>query len=176
MRNYTLIHTALFAEAKPIIECFKLQCLQTKPYRIYLKNDIVLVVSGMGKEKTSLHVKDIFEKYTIKKAINIGIAGCKDESIDIGSLVCTTHKFENILFESLSCVDTPCEDREKLFTTLVDMESEPFLHVSKKFLHVKDIYIFKIVSDHLSATIPKKQFVWEIMEKNLESIKTTIKF
>jgi purine nucleoside permease len=169
MNKKTLIHTAFFAEAKPIIEHLKLQCTQSKPYKMYQRDDIVLIVSGMG-AKNTLHVRDIFETYEIKKAINIGIAGCVNTSIEIGSLVCTTHQFDAMLFETISSVDTPCEDKDNLTTTLVDMESETFLHASKEFLHVEDIYIFKIVSDHLDSTIPKKEFVWEIIGKNVKSI------
>lgn len=169
MNKKTLIHTAFFAEAKPIIEHLKLQCTQSKPYKIYQKDDIILIVSGMG-AKNTLHVKKIFETYEIRKAINIGIAGCVNASTPIGSLVCTTHQFDDVAFETISSVAKPCEDKEKLTTTLVDMEAETFLHVSKEFLHVEDIYIFKIVSDHLDATIPKKEFVWEIIGKHAKSI------
>jgi len=169
MNKKTLIHTAFFAEAKPIIESLKLQCTQRKPCKVYQKDGIVLVVSGMG-AKNTLHVKELFETYDIKKAVNIGIAGCKDTSMEIGSLVCTTHQRDGMYFESISSLDAPCSDKEKLSTVLVDMESETFLHVSKKFLDKSDIYIFKIVSDHLDTTIPKKEFVWNIIEKNLKKI------
>jgi len=174
MKNYILIHTALFAEAKPIIEHFKLQCLQTKPYRIYLKDNILLMVSGMGKEKTSLHVKDIFQTYSINRAINIGIAGCKNKDIEIGSLFCTNHKLDFINYANLTTVDEPLNDKSNLKTTLVDMEAGSFISTCKEFLDIKDIYILKVVSDHLSTTIPKKEFVWKIIEKNLKSISKVV--
>jgi nucleoside phosphorylase len=169
MQKITLIHTALFPEAKPIIECLKLQCIQTKPYKIYQRDDIVLIVSGMGCEK-ALHVEDVFKRYEVKKAINIGIAGCKDKDIEIGTLICTTHDIAGMRRENLTSVDAPCSDRTLLRTTLADMEAETFLHVAQQHLHVEDIYIFKIVSDYLDTTIPKKEFVWKIIEKNLSSI------
>jgi nucleoside phosphorylase len=170
MKQYILIHTALFAEAKPIIEHFKLQCIQTKPYKLYAKENIVLVISGMGKEKTALHVEDVFQKYSIDKAINIGIAGCKDKDIQIGSLFCTNHKLDFINYASLTTVEKPLEDKNKLNTTLVDMEAESFMSTCKEFLDIKDIYILKVVSDHLDTTIPKKEFVWEIVQRNLPSL------
>jgi len=88
MNPKILIHTALLCEAKPIIEHFKMKCLQKKPYRIYHKNDILLIISGIG-AKNSLLAKEIFEQNHIKKAVNIGIAGCKDESVPIGTIFCT---------------------------------------------------------------------------------------
>ena len=157
-------------EAKPLIEYFKFQCIQTKPYKIYQKANIVLVVCGMGKENT-LHVREIFEQYEISKAINIGIAGCKDKNIEIGSLFCTNQKLNFIKHESLTTVNEPLDDEKSLNTTLVDMEAEYFISTCKEFLDIKDIYILKVVSDHLDTTIPKKEFVWKIIEKNLTSVK-----
>jgi len=168
MNPKTLIHTALFCEAKPIIKHFKMQCLQTKPYRIYHKNDILLMVSGMGAKK-ALHVEDIFKLYPIKQAINIGIAGCKDKNIPIGSLFCTNHRLEDICYATLSCVDEPIDDKEQLTSMLVDMESKSFLHVGKLYLRGENIFVFKVVSDYLDKTIPSKEFVENLIKNSIKS-------
>jgi len=168
MNPRTLIHTALFCEAKPIIEHFKMQCLYKKPYRIYHKNDILLIVSGMGIKK-ALHVKDIFENYHIKKAINIGVAGCKDENIPIGSLFCTNQHLEDIGYATLSCVNEPLDNKEKLSSMLVDMESKSFLHVSGQYLKDENIFVFKVVSDYLDKTIPSKEFVENLIKNTIKS-------
>ncbi len=164
----TLIHTALFCEAKPIIEHFKMQCLQTKPYRIYHKNDMLLMVSGMGSEK-ALHIEDIFEINHIKQAINVGIAGCKDKDVAIGSLFCTNHRLEDMCYATLSCVDEPLYDKEQLSSILVDMESKSFLHVSKQYLNDENIFVFKVVSDYLDKTIPSKEFVENLIKNTIKS-------
>jgi len=173
LKNLILIHVALKQEANPLIEYFKLQCIQTKPYKIYQKANIILVVCGMGKENT-LYVREIFEKYEIGKAINIGIAGCKDKNIEIGSLFCTNQKLNFIKHESLTTVNEPLDDEKSLNTTLVDMEAQIFISICKEFLDIKDIYILKVVSDHLNTTIPKKEFVWKIIEKNLNNINKVV--
>ena len=173
MKKFILIHVALKHEAKPIIEQFRLQCVQTKPFKVYKKDDIVLAVCGMGKQNT-LRLKEVYKDYALKKAINIGIAGCKDKSIEIGSMFCTNHKLEHIDYATLTTVNEPLENSADLKTTLVDMEAESFISVCKEFLDIKDIYILKIVSDHLDTTIPKKEFVWKIIEKNLTSISTIV--
>ncbi len=72
-----LVHTALFAEAKPIIEYLKLKFITKKPFRVYKSKNVILVVTGMG-DKTFL-LKEIFKDYQIDRAINIGIVGCKDK-------------------------------------------------------------------------------------------------
>jgi purine-nucleoside phosphorylase len=172
--NHIFIHSAFFAEAKTIIEFYKLQCIQTKPYKIYHKEHIILIITGIGKEKTSLYVNDILNKYDIVKAINIGIAGCKDKNIEIGSLFCTNHKLSFVDYADITTVDEPLDNSENLKTTLVDMEAEYFISTCKEFLDIKDIYILKVVSDHLNTTIPKKEFVWKIIEKNLKSISKVV--
>ena len=169
MKKMILIHTALKHEAKPIIEYFKLQCIETKPYKVYNKDNIVLIVTGMG-AKNTLHVESIFGKYDIQKAINIGIAGCKDKSVDIGSIFCTNKQLDSIAHATITTVDLPLSSSENLKTTLVDMEANIFIDICQKFLHIDDIYVLKIVSDYLDTTIPKKEFIWKIIEKNLKNI------
>lgn len=164
-----LVHTALKQEAKPIIEYFKLRCVQTKPYKIYCNDILILIIAGMGAQNTH-KITDIFERYTITKAISIGIAGCKDNSVKIGSLFCTTHHFANIAFADITLVDVPLDNPQNLDTMLVDMEAQTFLQDSCEFLNPQNIYIFKIISDHLDTTIPKKEFVWKIIKQNLKSI------
>ena len=173
MKHKTLVHVALKHEAKPIIEHFRLQCIQTKPFKIYEKDDIILAICGIGRQNT-LHVKEVFKNYKIEKAINIGIAGCKDKTVKIGSIFCTTHQIEDIEYTTLTTVDEPLDNCENLKTTLVDMEAESFISTCKEFLDIKDIYILKVVSDHLDTSIPKKEFVWKIIEQNLKSISRVV--
>lgn len=171
MKNVeTLIHCALLAEAKPIIGHFKLKKLQQNTY---VNKDILLVVSGMGLENTKQVLGAILQEYSFKKAINIGIAGCIDKNLSIGSLFCTNKKLEDIPFETLTSFEKPVTCKEDVKSTLVDMEAEAFLHVSS--LHVKDIYVFKVVSDYLSDKIPTKAFVNSLIQKNIKRIEKYVK-
>ncbi len=122
----------------------------------------------MGAEKTTLHVENIFERYKIKRAINIGIAGCREKSIEIGSIFCTNHKLSDMDFLALSSHDKPVDDESGLVTTLVDMEAESFLKICKKEMEDENIFVFKVVSDYLSATIPKKEFVESLIGKSIK--------
>ncbi len=169
MFKKVLIHSAFFHEAKAIIEHFRLKCTQKKPYKIYENDDIILCILGIG-AKNTLRLDVLFQKYDIKRVINLGITGCSDPFIAIGSLFCTTHQLDFIKNESLSCQDEAISNKYGVKTTLVDMESAPFLAITKKYLKPEDIYILKVVSDHLDTKIPKKEFVWEIMKKNLNAI------
>lgn len=165
-----LIHTALFAEAKAFVDHFKLTCTQSKPHKIYQNDSIVLCVTGIGKQKSE-QIEEIFLKYPIKKAFNIGIAGCKDKTIPLGTLFCTTHNLADVPRASISSVDMALDNAKKLSTLLVDMEAETFVSISEGHLPLDDILVMKIVSDHLDTTIPKKEFVWKIIDKNFSTIK-----
>ena len=164
----TLIHTALFSEARPVIDFLQLKQYDTKPFKIFKNKNVVLIVSGVGGKNTINALELIFSKYKIEKAINIGIAGCKDKNIEIGTLFCTNQNIKNIPYATLTTTHTPVTDYSLLTTALVDMEADYFIKVAKKFLTDDDTYIFKIVSDHLDATIPKKEFVNNLIRNSIE--------
>ncbi len=167
----TFIHTALLSEAQSLINFLKLKQDFTienlpKDNKLFFDKDnkYILVVSGMGKENTNKALDFIYKNYDIKKAINIGIAGCSDSSIKIGTFFCVNRLLPNINFAPITTVDKALESDEELESILVDMEAKYFLEKSKE--HTKDVYSFKVVSDYLDATISKKSFVIELIEKN----------
>jgi hypothetical protein len=168
----TLIHTALLSEAQAIVERYNLQLIQKNP-RVYKNHKIVLVVAGIGKENTFKNLPFAFKEYEIDKVLNIGIVGCSDENIEIGELFCTNKELDNIKTMKLETRDSPQVDNidTKL---LFDMEAKYFKEVVSKNLDEKDVYIFKVVSDHLDDTIPKKDFVKKLIADRLEEIESWI--
>jgi len=159
----TLIHTALLSEAQIFIEKYKLQKVNSFP-KIYANENIVVIIGGIGKENTFNSLAYIFKNYTILKAFNIGIAGCGDSTIEIGELFCTNKELEDIKSMNCKTVNTQQLPASNLvFNTLYDMEASYFLEVVNRYLMTKDIYIFKIVSDHLDNNIPKKEFVKKLI-------------
>ena len=172
----TLIYTALLSEAQPLINFLKLKQdlnVQQLPQNSKLFKDkddkYLLIVSGIGRENCLNSLNYIYENFEISKAINMGIAGCSDSSIKIGTLFCTNRFLPNINFAPITTVDNPLDSDENLETLLVDMEAKYFLDISKKYC--KDIYCFKIVSDYLEVQIPKKAFVIELIEKSKDKWK-----
>ncbi len=166
----TLIHCALLSEAQAIIELLKLQrevSIQDLPkgVKLFISENYLLIVSSIGKDNTKNALEFVFQNYAIKKAINIGIAGCCDSSIKIGTLFSTNRLLPHINFASITTVDEPLDSDENLQTLLVDMEAKYFKTLASKYCD--DIYIFKIVSDYLDCSIPKKAFVIEIVRNSL---------
>lgn len=163
-----LIHTALIHEAKPLIHYFDLvQNKLYEPLKLFENEKYILVVSGMGRKNTQKTLPFLYEKYNIQKAINIGIAGCKDRNIKLGTLCCINHDFEQIEHATITTVDKPLADESVLETQLVDMEADMFLEISRKHLKENNIFVFKIISDYLDITIPDKSFVYNSIKKSI---------
>ncbi len=156
----TLIHTALLCEAMPIIQRLKLKKISKN---FYQKDKIYLLVSGIGEKNTKRVLNDFLYAHEVKKAINIGIAGCGDKNIAIGDIFCINKTLPNIPSCSLTSVKKPTD---KIDTTLVDMEAKFFSEICKKY--EIEYIIFKVVSDYLDDTIPKKEFVSSLIQKSLD--------
>ena len=165
MKIKTLIHTALVAEAKPIIGHFGLVCHEKQPYNLYVGEDIVLIASGMGSQHTQKALKYALKLYSPQKAINIGIAGCTNQAIPKGTLFCTTHSLFDIPFTSLNSHHEKADKHALITSTLVDMEAQTFLEMIPEGI---EKYVFKIVSDHLEPTIPSKADVSAWITKSIK--------
>jgi len=166
----TLLHTALLSEAQIFIEKYKLSKVNSSP-KVYTNENIIVVISGIGKENTYNALQYIFDNYTISKAINIGVSGCSDITMNIGELFCTNRELQDINTIGCKTVDTPqLPDSSVKENSLYDMEASYFLEIVKQYLDEKDIYIFKIVSDHLDSTIPKKDFIKKLIFNNFNKI------
>jgi len=157
-----LIHTALLCEAQCFIEYYKLKKISSK---IYTNDKIVLLVSGIGKQNTITELENIFLKYDITKAINIGIAGCNDTKVPIGSLYCTNHCLDEISYLPLVTKDEITTISFASEPTLYDMEAKYFESIVNNKLSKNVIFIFKIVSDYLSSEKLAKDFIKNIIAK-----------
>jgi hypothetical protein len=164
----TLICCAFLVEAKPLIGALKLQKIAPN---IYENDSTLLVICGIGFENTRQTLSEIFRSYSFEKALNVGIAGCSDKTIPLGSLFCTTHELESIEKTTLKSYEKPVTCKEDVRTTLVDMEADIFMQECEKYLKKENIYIFKVVSDYLESTIPSKSFVNSLIQKNIKKVK-----
>ncbi len=162
------ISCALQSEAQAIIEFYKLKKSNSNP-KIYQNETIVLLIMGIGKENTITKLEYMFKNYEISKAINIGIAGCNDSSIKIGELFCTNKILNDIKYLQLKTVDKPQIVSSIINPTLYDMEGKYFLEISSKYLAEENIYIFKIVSDHLDDKILAKDYIKSLVYKHIKS-------
>ncbi|MEA3553757.1 MAG: hypothetical protein U9R39_05080 [Campylobacterota bacterium] len=159
----TLIHTALLCEAQTFIEILKLKKTNSIP-KIYSNEKYIVLIGGIGRENTLNSLEYVFKNYKILKAINIGIAGVSDSSIKIGELFCSNHMLQDIKWLPLKTVDKPQIENNNDKEYLYDMEGQYFLDICHNYLDKKDIFIFKVVSDHLSDDILAKDFIKKLIK------------
>ena len=168
----TLIHTALLCEAQTFIEEYKLKKVNSK---IYKNDNLIVLISGIGKENIMSSLDYMFLNYNIDKAFNIGIAGVNNISINIGDIFCTNHKLTDIKYLDLITVDkaqTNLNTNDN--TVLYDMEAKYFEKIALSYLNKGNIFIFKIVSDHVNSEILKKDYIKLLIIKNLKVLKEYI--
>lgn len=166
-----LIVTAFDAEARPLIDHFRLRRQADHGFPVYAGGDVWLVVSGPGRinaaaATTHLHARAGFP--WDNTWINTGIAGHPELPRGEARLA---HKItEKISGKSwypalvtgspwrsapLLTVDQP--DREYASGDLVDMEASAFMETALRFSSGELVHVLKIVSDNREspAVIPK---------------------
>ncbi len=159
-----LIHTALLCEAQTFIEFYKLKKINSTP-KIYANDEIIICISGIKAKNTRSSLDYVYSNYNVTKAFTIGLAGCNNINIKIGNLYCTNQRIKEIETLPLITSDTVVTSSNALATSLYDMEAKYFFEESQKHLNDKDIYIFKIVSDHLNSQMLKKDFIKNLISK-----------
>jgi hypothetical protein len=182
LKIHTLIHTALVAEAKPIIGHFKLTCKEKQPFNLYVNDDIALIVSGMGSKNTHAALAYALSLYEPCVAINIGIAGCSDTAVDKGTLFCTTHEGLDIPFATCSSHENPIEGIDvscsldtvvhdgspETLPLIVPSERKCFAQTSS---HANVITLVDMEADTFLQTLPKtvETYVFKVVSDHLET-------
>jgi len=177
-------------EARAIINEFKLQKIQNETYKIYANNNTTLIVTNIGiknaKKATSYIIKYLGAE-NISHFYNIGIAGCVDKNIKIGSMFFINkiiHKEipihinnKNIASHfnqcSISSFLNPVMQiqAKDIKSKLVDMEAIGFFEIVSKQTPKSNKYIIKIVSDYLlENNVFDKNIVIDLIEKNIKDI------
>ena len=151
-----LLHFALLSEAQYFIEKLKLKKFSSNP-KIYKNNDFLVLIGGVGYSSQN-SLEYVFNNFLFDKAYNIGVAGSLDKSLNIGDLICLTHKFDGIIYKNF-------ED-----SNILDMERKIFFNLSKKYIKKDKIYIFKIISDYNEVDSLNKEFVKQLIIKNYKNL------
>jgi succinylglutamate desuccinylase len=159
-------------EARVYIQKLKLSQIDAN---IYANKDTVLTVTAMGKESVD-KLRETFRRYppSIDSVfINFGIAGCSDENIPKGTVFCvgTLHYNDETitLKNGVQCRSFTAVQSQKFDGFLCDMESFFLVKAALKHIKIENIYVYKVVSDHLKdAKIPTKQELNNWIEKVYE--------
>ena len=159
------IVVALSAEARPLIDHFKLKALDGHPYRLYVGEDIHLIISGVGKVASAAAVAYLRARLgpTSVAWLNIGIAG--HTQAEVGTIT-MAHKVLDVgsgksyypVFagppscstDLLYTVDKPESD----YGTggAYDMEASGFCDTALRFASAELVHCLKIISDNPNSS------------------------
>lgn len=161
-----LITTALRAEARPIIDGLGLKGINT-PFDVYLNDDCILIITGVGSIKSATGVGWAFGNYAnITGAVNIGTAG--GNLIEVGKTVIANavelHRqnyvqIPDILYHhelsEYKCVtsDNVVKNVDECEPAVYDMEAYGFMSAAGNFLTNDKIAVLKVVSDDINNNI-----------------------
>lgn len=171
--------TALDAEARVLVDYYRLKRDTSLPYTLYKNDEIVLLVSGMGKSNAMMAVSALLGWRIPKEKdvlLNIGICGAPStygigEALLIHQILEGDRRYyPDILYthslreSSLICVDVPQSIPQD---HPVDMESSAIFQAASRFFKLHQMAFIKIVSDHFTPERVTKEGVIELVRSNI---------
>lgn len=176
------ILTALKPEAQAFVDKFRLKKQRLQNFTLFTNEEIILIVSGLGVVNAKLASEVLLENFSIKendKFLNIGICGAKrgfeiGELLKIGSINYgdKTYILDAKAKHSLTCLDAAASDETY---EIVDMESFGFYDTLKSKVDMKNIYVFKVVSDNFEPHIVTKDTTKSLIFKEITNILKEVK-
>lgn len=181
------IVTALKPEAQAFVDKYRLQKSRLGDFTIFTNQDIILIVSGLGVKNAMFATQTLINHFDITDDdiyINVGICAASDK-YKIGELIeVDTIKYHSQKFKIndnnktvLECFD---EEANEAKYEIVDMESYGFYDAVIHSPAIKNIFVFKVVSDHFEPqTVMKettKSLIFNVIDDINERIKTKVGF
>ena len=180
------IVAALSAEARPIVEEYRLKRVHSLPFTLFENEEIKLIISGMGILNAMMATSALLGHCPPNEndlLVNIGICAAP-KNFEIGEAL-LIHKinykehsyFPDILFEhqlkesDILSVDEPVEND---LQTPVDMESYGVYKAASRFFRTHQILFFKIVSDHFEPQCVTKELAQELISKNMPDLEQVL--
>ncbi|NPA03421.1 MAG: hypothetical protein GXO61_01005 [Epsilonproteobacteria bacterium] len=172
LKKMKLLVTATKIEALPFIRAYKLERFNSKPFSIYGKEEIFLLITGIGKIKAATALSHAVTTLKPKKLVNIGYAAGEGRGklYEIKKVIDFDTQKVFHLRAKTSFLPAVCttfsKPVKKPISTLADMEASALVEVAN--LYKKPIQIFKIVSDRFE---PQSFIRSELLiEKQLASL------
>ncbi len=78
---------ATMLEAEPFMQGLGLERVEEKPFPVYGKDSLVLVISGIGKANAAMAALFIIMKYNVEIIYNLGAAGALRPGMSVGDIV-----------------------------------------------------------------------------------------
>ncbi|MCX6052253.1 MAG: hypothetical protein NTZ60_07030 [Campylobacterales bacterium] len=177
----TYIVVALKPEAQAFVEKYKLQKSSLGTFTTFISKNIILIISGLGVKNAMFATQTLINHFDITDEdiyINVGICGA-DKKYKIGSLIeIGAIEYENkiyLLHQELPAILT-CRDEEQKEAKyeIVDMESFGFYEAVIHSPAIKNIFIFKVVSDHFEPEKVTKEGTKSLIFNAIDVINSLI--
>jgi len=174
--------TALYNEAKPLLEQWSFKRDKSLPYRLYYNDRMYLLVTQIGMENATEAVQSMIRHIPPKEydiLINVGLCAApeihplgsalyvhsiyyKDKTIKLPGKYNAT-----LPSVSLRTVDLPVSIPQDY---AVDMEAYAIYKVAHPFFHTGNIIFFKIVSDHFKPELVDKKRAIDLIRQNMPKL------
>lgn len=161
---------ATMVEAKPFVTGMSLAQTEKKPFAVFKKNNLMLIISGIGKANAAMAAGYICQLFNPSLVCNLGAAGATDSNYPLGEVLQIKTIFEYdrpefktgkphihmpdtikgfktaVLATSDKVVIEPDHRKEVSFHAgLVDMEGASVVQACRRF--ETKCFVFKFVSD-----------------------------
>ncbi len=178
--------TALDAEARPLIEHYRLKRDLSLPYTLYTNREILLLVTQPGKINAMMATSAVLGWRKPKNGdilINVGICGAPPaygigEPLLIHQISDGERRYyPDILYphalreSSLLCLDNPADAP---CDVPVDMESSGLFAAATRFFQVHRLAFLKIVSDHCNPSAVTKEGVMALVRSRIPELEHLI--
>jgi purine-nucleoside phosphorylase len=176
------IITALKPEAQAFIEKYKLQKSKLGDFRVFTNNLITLIVSGLGVQNATLATQTLINHFDITDEdiyINVGICAASQkykigELIEIDAICYNnqTYIINEKHLKTIECLDAEAHDEKY---EIADMESFGFYDAVVHSPAIKNIFMFKVVSDHFEPHKVSKDGTKSLIFNAIDVINSLIK-
>ena len=177
---------AFEAEARALIDSYKLVKKQTSPFALFENSEIRLIISLMGPEKAASASQYLISTFLPKaddSFLNLGICAAQSQ-YPIGELLqieiltdgksCFTIETLDSGIKTVSCYSSDKAMHTAVETDIAEMEAMTLYEKMSSSFNAKNISFLKVVSDHFKPFKPDKQFVIDLIRNNLKPIKEHI--
>lgn len=186
-----VIHTALMAEAKPLVEYFGLKREdKSTVFSIYCSSKLVLIVSGVGAQNTIAavaYVAGLFRQPGVDAWLNVGIAGHATMAIGAGAYVVkATRASDGQVWYPPQIAEMPGQPLELVTVdqmlsgypevAAVDMEAAEFINMASRFTAAELVQSYKIISDNEGAPVDiiSAKSCRALISQHLQAVETAI--
>jgi len=178
-----VIACALQCEAQAFIDFYKMKSVTNHTFKVFQKDDITLVISGIGKLNMAAACAYVYAKYDepISSWLNIGICGADNKALGEVYLANKIHDPSSTLtwyppliinsdIPGCELITTDHPTNHYSNNNIYDMEASGFYSTCIKFTTAELVTCLKVVSDnaqHPTNNIDKN-LVLDLMKKSFD--------